>query len=133
MARGWPPVSEILERSGEGEEGTFGRLLLLEWRTAAGCGLPAVVRDGRDSNGVGRARVGVLDHSCGEAPRSGRADVRCLLARGFSGYEHPGRTRRSEACKVDRRADEPLEVDQECLDQRPKSARNYSRPPALPC
>ena len=47
-----------------------------ERRTAAGSGLPAVVRNGRDSNGVGRARVRVLDDSCGQAPGSGRADVR---------------------------------------------------------
>jgi hypothetical protein len=36
MARGWQPVREILERSGEGEEGAFGRFLLLERRTAPG-------------------------------------------------------------------------------------------------
>ena len=58
MARGWQPVGEILERSGEGEEGAFGRLLLLEGRTAAGPERAAVGRDGRDPDGVGRARVG---------------------------------------------------------------------------
>jgi hypothetical protein len=30
MARGWQPVREILERSGQGEERAFGRFLLLE-------------------------------------------------------------------------------------------------------
>src|SRR5258705_8582931 len=71
MARGWPPVREILERSGEGEEGAFGPLLLLEGRTAAGSERTAVVRDGRDPVRVGRARVRVLDDSCGHAPESG--------------------------------------------------------------
>ena len=69
MARGWPPVSEILERSGEGEEGAFGRLLLLEGRTAAGPERAAVGRDGGDPDGVGRARVRVLHDSCGHAAR----------------------------------------------------------------
>jgi hypothetical protein len=45
MARGWQAVSEILERSGEGEEGAFGRLLLLEGRTAPGPERAAVVRE----------------------------------------------------------------------------------------
>ena len=46
MARGWQPVCEILERSGEGEERAFGRLLLLEGRTAAEPERAAVVWDG---------------------------------------------------------------------------------------
>jgi len=52
----WQPVSEILERSGEGEEGAFGRLLLLEGRTAPGPERAAVERDGGDPDGVRRSR-----------------------------------------------------------------------------
>ena len=48
MAGRWQAVSEILERSGEGEEGAFGHLLLLEWRTAPGPQRAAVGRDGGD-------------------------------------------------------------------------------------
>src|ERR671918_586531 len=115
MARGWPPVSEILERSGEGEEGVFGRLLLLERRAPAGSECAAVVRDGGDPDGVGRARVRVLHDSCGHAPGSERADGGCLLARRSRGHEHPGRTRRSETRAADRRAPDAMEVEHERL------------------
>ena len=73
------PVSEILERSGEGEEGAFGHLLLLERRTAAGPERAAVGRDGGDPAGVRRSRGRVLHDSLGHAPECQRADVRCLL------------------------------------------------------
>ena len=109
------PVSQILERSGEGEEGAFRRLLLLEGRTAAGPERAAVGRDGGDPDGVRRSRVRVLHNSCGHGPESERADGRCLLARRSGGHEHPGRTRRSATRGVDRRAAEALEVDQERL------------------
>ena len=132
LARGWPPVSEILERSGEGEEGAFGRLLLLEGRTAVGPECAAVVRDGRDPDGVGRARVRVLDDSCGHAPESGRADGRCLLARRSRGHEHPRRRRRSETRGADRRTAEAVEVDQDHLrSPRPRWARRPGRVFAL--
>ena len=80
MARGRHPVSEILERSGEGEEGVGGRLLLLEGRTAAAAGRATVGRDGGNPNGVGRARVRVLHDSFGHGSESEHANGRCLLA-----------------------------------------------------
>src|SRR5882724_10318292 len=92
LARGRHPVSEILERSGEGEEGVSGRLLLLEGRTAAAAGRPTVGWDGGNPNGVGRVRVRVLHDLCGHAPESAHAEVRCLLARGSRGNDHPRRT-----------------------------------------
>src|SRR6267154_151055 len=52
MARRRQPVSEILERGREGEEGAFGRLLLLEGRTAPAPERAAVGRDGGDPDGV---------------------------------------------------------------------------------
>ena len=63
MARGWHTVSAILERSGEGEEGSFRHLLLLERRTAPAPERAAVGRDGRDPTRVRRSRGRVLDHS----------------------------------------------------------------------
>ena len=50
MARGRHPVSAILERSGEGEERSPWRLLLLEGRKASRPECAAVGRDGRDPN-----------------------------------------------------------------------------------
>ena len=81
LARGWQAVSEILERSGEGEEGAFGRLLLLEGRTAPGPERTAAGRDGRNPAGVRRSRGRVLHDSFGRARERERADGRCLLAR----------------------------------------------------
>ena len=95
LARGWQAVSEILERGGEGEEGAFGRLLLLEGRTAPGPERTAAGRDGRDPAGVRRSRVRVLHDAFGRARERERADGRCLLARRSRGPEHPGRKRRS--------------------------------------
>src|SRR5262245_26455236 len=119
MARGWQPVSEILERSGQGEEGAFGHLLLLERRAAAGPERAEVGGDWRDPDGIGRARVRVLDDTCGHAPECERADGRSLLARRSRGHEHPGRTRQSKTREADRRAVEPLEVEQERLRSAP--------------
>src|SRR5687767_323096 len=51
-------------------EGAFGRLLLLEGRTAPGPERAAVGRDRRDPDGVRRSRGRVLHDSCGHAPRS---------------------------------------------------------------
>ena len=60
---------EILERSSEGEEGSSGRLLLLEWRTAAGPKRTAVGGDGRNRAGVRRSRHRLLDDAFGAPAR----------------------------------------------------------------
>ena len=86
--------AQILERSGEGEEGSFGHLLLLEGRTAPGPERAAVGRDGGDPDRVRRSRGRVLHDSFGHGPEGERADVRCLPARRPGGHEHPGRTGR---------------------------------------
>ena len=59
-------VREILERSGEGEEGAFGHLLLLEGRTAPRPERAAAGRDGRDPAGVRRSRLRLLHDSGGQ-------------------------------------------------------------------
>src|SRR5207244_2000883 len=92
LARGWHSVSEILERGGEGEEGTVWRLLLLEGRTAPAPERAAVGRDRGDPVGVRRSRGRVLHDACGHAPESECADVRRLLACRSRGHGHPGRT-----------------------------------------
>ena len=81
MAGGRQPVREILERSGEGEEGAFGHLLLLEGRTAPGPERAAAGRDRRDPAGVRRSRAGYFTTRAGNDPETERADGRCLLAR----------------------------------------------------
>src|SRR5205814_6456354 len=78
VARGWELVSEILERSGEGEEGPSGHFLLLEGRTAQAPERTAVGRDGRGPNRVRRSRGRVLHNSFRHGPDSQRADVRWL-------------------------------------------------------
>ena len=115
MAGGWQPVGEVLERGGEGEEGAFGRLLLLEGGTAAGPERAAAGRDGRDPAGVRRSRCRILHDAVGRRTESERADGRRVLARRARGPEHPGRTRRSAARRVDLGAAEALEVDHERL------------------
>src|SRR5215469_1567989 len=115
MARGWNALSAIPERGDEGEERPSRRLLLLERRTAAARERAAVVRDGRDPTRVRRSRGGVLDNALGHSTGSQRADVRFLFARQSRGPEHPGWTGRPKTRRVDRRADESLEIDQECL------------------
>ena len=62
--------AQILERSGEGEEGAFGHLLLLEGRTAPGPERAAAGRDGRDPAGVRRSRGRLLHDPCGHAPEA---------------------------------------------------------------
>ena len=81
VAGGWLPVRAVLERSGEGEEGSTRRLLLLEGRTTSAPERAAVGRDGRDPTRVRRSRRRVLDNSLGHPLRNQRADVRCLPAR----------------------------------------------------
>ena len=115
LAGGWQAVGEMVVRSVEGEEGAFGRLLLLEGRTASGFERTAAGRDGRNPAGVRRSRVRILHDSFGHARERERADGRCLLARRTRGHEHPGRKRRSATRGVDRRAAEALEVDHERL------------------
>src|SRR5262245_26717150 len=115
MAGRWQAVSEILERGDEGEEGLFGRLLLLEGRTAVGPELAAVGRDGGDPSGIGRPCLRVLYDTYRHATGSEYADGRCLLARRPRGHEYPGRIRRSETGGADGRTSEKLEVDQKRL------------------
>ena len=115
MARGWHAVSAILERSGEGEEGSFRPLLLLERRTAPAPERAAVGRHGRNPPRVCRSRGRVLDNSLRHSPAGQRANVRCLPARRSRGHKHPGRTGRSETRRVDCRAADRLEVENERL------------------
>lgn len=76
MARGWPPVSQVLERSGEGEEGVCGRLLLLEGGTASGSERAAVGRDGRDPvRRRNEARWGWHNNRCRSCIRAFKGDV----------------------------------------------------------
>ncbi len=65
--------------SGEGEEGAFGRLLLLERRTAPAPERTTAGRDGRNPAGVRRSRGRVLHDSFGRERE--RANGRCLLSR----------------------------------------------------
>src|SRR5207249_8131098 len=73
MARGWHPVSALLERSGEGEEGSPRRLLLLERRTASRSERAKIGWDGRDPYRVRRSRGRVLHHPFGHPSESQRA------------------------------------------------------------
>ena len=106
LAGGWQAVSEMVVRSVEGEEGAFGRLLLLEGGTASGFERTAAGRDGRDPAGIRRSRVRILHDSFGRARERERADGRRLLARRTRGHEHRGRKRRPATRGVDRRAAE---------------------------
>ena len=107
--------TQILERSGEGEEGAFWRFLLLEGRTAPGPERTAAGGDRRNPAGVRRSRGRVLHNSFGCARKRERADGRCLLSRRSRGHGHPGRKRRSATRGIDRRAADSLEVDHERL------------------
>jgi hypothetical protein len=129
LARGWQAVSEMVVRSVEGEEGAFGRLLLLERGTASGFERTAAARDGRNPAGLRRSRVRVLHDCLGHARERGRTDSRCLLARRTKGHKHPGRKRRSATRRVDLRAAEALEVDHERL----RSMHGGCSAPASPC
>ncbi len=95
VAGGRQSVREILERGGEGEEGAFGCLLLLEGRTAPGPERAAAGRDRGDPAGVCRSRGRLLHDACGRDPERECANVRRLPARRSRGHEHPGRKRRA--------------------------------------
>ena len=77
------------------------RLLLLEWRTAAGPERTTTVRDGRNPAGVRRSRRRVLDDPLGRARGRERANLRCLPTRRSRGFGHPGWKRQSPARGVD--------------------------------
>src|SRR5262245_9444356 len=113
MAGGRQPVSEILERSDEGEERAFGHFLLLEGRTTSGRERAAAGRDRRDPDGVRRSRGWIRHDSYGHPPESQRAYGRCLLACRSRRHERPGRTRRWATRGADRRTAETVEVDHE--------------------
>src|SRR5262245_6499298 len=115
MAGRWRPLVQVLERSGKGDAGPFGYLLLLERRTAAESRCTATGRDGRDSSGVRRPRIGLLDNSLGQGPATERAHLWRLLARRSTGHEHPRRPRRSKTCRAHRRATEALENNEELV------------------
>ena len=69
VARGRHPVSEILERSAEGDEGVFERVLRLEGRTAAAAERAAVGRDGGNPDGVAERASGYFTTRADTHPR----------------------------------------------------------------
>ena len=68
MAGGRHDLSAVSERGDEGEVGPFGRLLLLERRTASGPQRSAARRNGRDPHRGDGSRGRVLDDSIGRSP-----------------------------------------------------------------
>ncbi len=104
MATERSSLVEILERGREREGGALGSLLLLERRTPHGPRRSAVARDGRDSAGVRRPSIRVLDDAVGHAAGSERSNLGRLLADGSGGLEHPGRVRRSATRGIDHRS-----------------------------
>ena len=80
--RSWQKDGSLSARywseAAKGVEGAFGRLLLLEGRTAPRPERAAFGRDGGNQDGVRRPRGRVLHDSCGNAPQSERADGRCF-------------------------------------------------------
>ena len=87
-----------------------GHLLLLEGRTASAPERAAVGRDGRDQNSSLRIARPVTGQLVRTLPERQRTDVGDLPARRSRGPEHPGRTRRSEARRVDRGASAALQA-----------------------
>ena len=75
----------------------------------------AAVRNRRNKAGVRRSRRRLLGDSLRRRRGRKRADIRCLLARRSGGPEHPGRTRRQAARRIDHRAAGALEVDHKRL------------------
>ena len=68
MAGGWKSVGEILVRSGEGEEGAFGRFLFLEGRTAPDPNAPQL-------DGVGEILLKSVDRAAGYFTRLARIQI----------------------------------------------------------